>query len=268
METETVIIKKVGVFRKVLFILCSLLLVFMIFYAIMSLLSPSRKIKEIKNEYGYTKPENLKTDTRIFSDSTYISLNRQKVFYQAQVILAESDSICLALNLSDSTAILEINGVMVHKAKISEIAISKVLKRADEYSVSAMLAIPFAIANDYATIRKEPLMLKVAPKDTSEFKPNILPDTTNSEAVNYLFEMENGTRLYVYQNVDRDEGGGLSLSLFDLNDKLRNIGDNLKSIVRFKVPEYKPAIKIRMSKADARIIYRALPKHGQIAVYW
>jgi hypothetical protein len=33
------------------------------------------------------------------------------------------------------------------------------------------------------------------------------------------------------------------------------------------VPEYHPYIRIRMAKSDAKIIYRALPGHGQFAVY-
>jgi hypothetical protein len=192
---------------------------------------------------------------------------RKRGFFQARVLMTESDSISLSLNLPDSMAFLEINGVIIHRAKISEMVVSKVFKKADQYSVSAMLAVPFTISSDYATIRKEPLMLKVAPKDTSEFKPDVLPDTTNSQAVNVLFEMENGVRLYIFQNVGENEGGGFRFSMFDLNDRLRNIGDNIKSIIRFRIPEYHPSIKIRVNKTDARIIYRALPIHGQVAVY-
>ena len=253
--------------RTIFFIAVSLLIAFMIYYAVMLLLSPSGKVAAINSEYGYKAPENSNTDERIFSDSSFITINREKAFYQARVLMAESDSICLALNLSDSTAILEITGVMVHKAKISEISLSNVFSKADEYSVSAMLAMPFTISRDYATIRKEPVMLKMAPKDTSEYKPDILPDTTNSEAVNCMLEMENGTRLYICQEVGGNEGGALNLFLFDLNDRLRNTGDNLKSILGFQVPEYHPAIIIRLAKADARIIYRALPQYGQIAVF-
>jgi len=265
MEIE---IGKKSIVRKIVFYIPgSLLLVFMIYYGVMSLLGPNQSIAAINSEYGFKPPENSKTDERILSDSVFISIRREMSFSQARMLMAESDSICLALNLSDSTAILEINGVMVHNAKISGIAISKVFEKADEYSVSAMFATPSTIGNDYATIKKEPLMIKMAPKDTSEYKPDILPDTTNSEAVNYMFEMENGTRLYVYQNVGKNEGGGLNLFFFDLFDRLRNIRDNLKSIIALKVPEYHPSIRIRIAKDDAKIIYRALPKHGQIAVF-
>jgi hypothetical protein len=265
MEIE--IKKKLTVRKTIFYVPGSLLLVFIIYYVVMSLLGPSKKIAAINSEYGYKPRENSKTDERIFSDSAFISINREMSFSQARVLMAESDSICLALNLSDSTAILEINGVMVHKAKVTGIAIGKVFREADEYSVSAMFATPFTIGNDYATIKKEPLMIKMAPKDTSEYKPDILPDTINSEPVNYMFKMENGTRLYVYQNVGENEGGGLNLFFFDLNDRLRNIRDNLRSIISLKVPEYHPSIRIRMAKADAKIIYRALPKHGQVSVF-
>jgi hypothetical protein len=267
MEIEIEIEKKQHKVRTIFYITVSLLIAFMIYYAVMSLVSPSGKVAAINSEYGYKAPENSNTDERIFSDSSFITINREIAFYQARILMAESDSICLALNLSDSTAILEITGVMVHKAKISGISMSKVFRKADEYSVSAMLAMPLTVIKDYATIRKEPVMLKMAPKDTSEYKPDILPDTTNSEAVNCMLEMENGIRLYLYQEVGDNEGGAINLFLFDLNDRLRNIRDNLKSLLRLKVPEYHPAIRIRLAKADARIIYRALPENGQIAVF-
>jgi len=32
-------------------------------------------------------------------------------------------------------------------------------------------------------------MIKMAPKDTSEYKPDIMPDTSITEPVNYILEM-------------------------------------------------------------------------------
>lgn len=264
MDTE--IEKKPAVLKTLVYIFCSLLVVFMIYYAVMSLLSSSGKISEINQEYIFKQPENSKIDKRIFSDSAFISLNREKAYYQTRGVMAELDSICLSINLRDSTAILEINGVSVHNSKISEISVSKVFNKADEFSVTSMLSAPLTIRNDFSTIMKEPVMIKMAPKDTSEYKPDILPDTTRIESVNYMFETENGIRLYIYQATEDNDRGHLKLLLFDLNDRLRNIRDNLKAVISFKVPEYHPAIRLKMKKADAKIIYRALPKHGQIAI--
>jgi hypothetical protein len=109
-------------------------------------------------------------------------------------------------------------------------------------------------------------MLKIAPKDTSEYKPDILPDTSNVEAVNYMLEMENGFRLYVYQ-ADEEEKGNLNRFFFDLADRFRNSIDITGSIFSFRIPQYHPAVRIKLPKADARIIYRGLPRQGQIALY-
>jgi hypothetical protein len=255
--------------KTVFYVIVSVLSAFVVYYFIMALVSPAVKISSITNEFGYKRPEKTitATDLRIFSDSAFVKLNREKAFYLARAIMAETDSICLALNLADSSAILEINGVTLHKAKIIRKRISKVFNKADEYAISSMLSAPFTIKKDFATIKKEPLMIKMAPKDTSEYKPDILPDTTSSEPVNYMLETENGFRLYVYQDIGEKSGGGLRRFLFDINDRFKNSSDIIKSIFVLKIPEYHPYIRIRMSAADAKIIFRALPRHGQIAVY-
>jgi hypothetical protein len=232
-------------------------------------MSPPRKMSAINKEFEYKQPENntAKTDIRIFSDSAFVSMNRVKAFYQSRIVMAGTDSISLALNLSDSSAILEIKGVTVHKAKITSKQISKVFNKVDEYAISSFLSSPLTIKKSFATIKKEPLMIKIAPKDTTEYQPDILPDTTSSEPVNYMLETENGFRFYIYQTVGNKSGGGLNRFLFDIGDRFKNSWDIIKSIFVLKIPEYHPYIKMEMPKADAKIIYRALPRHGQIAVY-
>jgi hypothetical protein len=256
-----------AVLKIVLYITGSLIILFMIYFAVMSVLSTRGKASSINSEFGFNEKDTRNKDIRLFSDSAFISLNREKAYYQARVLLAETDSICLALNLADSSAVLEINGVAVHRAKVSTINISKVFNMADEYALSSMFAIPFTIIDDFATIKKEPVMIKMAPKDTSEYKPDILPDTTNSEAVNYMFELNSGIRLYISQDPDIKDANKTELFVFDLGERLKNLRVYLKSIISFKVPKYHPAIRIRMPKDDAKIIYRALPKHGQIAIF-
>jgi hypothetical protein len=233
----------------------------------MAIISSSHKIIAINEEFGYKPDEKTVIDSRTFSDSVFVSLNREKAFYQSRNIMAETDSICLAINLSDSTATLEINGVTVHSAKLLQIKAPKILYKAGEYAISSMLSVPFSVTGNYGTIKKEPLMLKIAPKDTSEFKPDILPDTSISAAVNFKMELDHGFSLYVYQDTGDDAGGSFNRMMFDLGDRFRNIWSNIKDIALFKVPEYHPSIRLIMKKTDARIIYRALPVNGQIALY-
>jgi hypothetical protein len=267
METE---ITQGSTKRKIAFyVAIAAISVFVIYYVIMSLLGPAVKISSINNEFGFKQPENTKSpaDIRIFTDSAFVKLNRERAFYQARIVMAGTDSISLALNLADSSATLEINGAAVHKAKITRKRISKVFNRSDEYAISSLLSAPFTVKSYFSTIRKEPVMIKIAPKDTSEYKPDILPDTASSEPVNYMLETENGFRLYVYQDIEEKSGGRLSRFLFDIGDRFKNAWGILKSIFTLRVPEYHPYIRIRMKKKDAKIIFRALPRNGQIAVY-
>lgn len=265
METE--ITNKPSGKKITLYILIIFVSAFIIYYSIMSVVSPLKKLASLKEEYKVIPDEKNVIDERIYSDSSYLKLFREKAFLQSRIAMAETDSIYLTINLSDSSANVEISGVVVHAAKMTRIRTCKILAMGNENIILSMLATPFTISNSFATIKKEPVMLKVAPKDTSEYKPDIMPDTSITEPVNYIFEMTNGTRLYIYQEENNKSADRMSQFIFDLKDRLRNTLSSLKNVVVFKVPEYHPYIKLKLPRADAKIIYRAVPKNGQIAVF-
>ena len=169
------------------------------------------------------------SDKRILTDSAYLKLLKDKVFLQSRIVMAETDSIYLSCNLTDSSANLEISGVVVHKAKMSKVSTSKILLGADENTTLSILATPLMISNSIATIKKEPVMIKVAPKDTSEYKPDITPDTSITEPVNYILETNEGIRIYVYQEENVKFNDRISRFRFDINDRLRDTWDALET---------------------------------------
>jgi hypothetical protein len=264
METENGIKMSTG--RKALFTGIIFILLFVIYYTIMSLLAPGKKMDELKELYTPKVDEKQVVDERIYTDSAYLRLFHDRAFLQSRIEMAESDSIYLTLNISDSTANLEISGVAVNTAKMSEIKVSKMLMEGNDNIIMSMLSRPFIISESVATIMKDPVMLQMAPKDTSEYKPDIMPDTSLTEPVSIILHMTNGTRIYICQE-ENDNVENRALAAFDRKEKLSNALYNLGSIVRFKVPEYHPYIKIKMPRADAKMIYRAMPKYGQIGVY-
>jgi hypothetical protein len=265
METE-IDNKKPG--GKVTFIvLISIISVFIIYYSVMSMISPLRKLEQIKNEFGAKFAEKSEVEQRILMDSTYLKLLKEKAFLQSRIVMAETDSIYLTLDLADSTANIEISGVVVHKARMKSVKTSKIFKTGNENAILSMLATPFTISHAFATIKKEPVMIKMAPKDTSEYKPDIMPDTSITEPVNYILEMNGGIRIYVYQEENVKLSDKMSHLSFDINDRLRDTWSALKRVAVLKVPEYHPFIKIRLPRTDAKIIFRAIPKNGQIAVF-
>ena len=265
METE--IINKPSGRKITLILLITALTAFLIYFLIMSMISPGRKLNEIKYEYNSKSKIDSSLYKKISSDSTYLKLLREKAFLQSRTVMAESDSIYLTINLSDSTVNVEISGVAVQMAKMSDVQTSNIFLNGDENIILALLSSPFTIANSIATIKKEPVMLKMAPKDTADYIPDIMPDTSITEPVNYVLEMTDGTRIYVYQEEAKKFKDRMSIFRFDLKYRLRDTWSSLKSVALFKVPEYHLFIKIKLPRADAKIIYRAIPKYGQVGIY-
>ncbi|HOW40283.1 MAG TPA: hypothetical protein PL123_07045 [Bacteroidales bacterium] len=265
METETT--GKLSVRRVGLISLAVLIAAFFVYYSIMMMLSPGRKYASIRDEFGIDSTEKSREGNPVFSDSTYLKLLKEKAFLQSRLIMAETDSIYLTLNLGDSTANLEISGVVVHSVKYSAIEASKIFIKGDENLILSLMANPFTIAKDWATIKKEPVMIKMAPKDTSEYKPDIMPDTSITEPVNYILEMTDGTRIYVCQQEIENGTDRRSRLMFDLQYRLQDAWSSMKNIIAFKVPEYHLFIKIYLPRNDAKNIYRAIPKYGQVGLY-
>ncbi len=253
--------------KTVLVILLILCCSFLLYYSVMSMLGPSRKLAEIKKEVTAEKPENGQEEDKIYTDSVFLNLEKERAFLQSRIIMAESDSIYLTINFPDSILELEISGVGVHESKMSSFKVSRMLTKGNEYIIYSMLSAPLTISDDFATIPKEPVMIKMAPKDTSEYKPDIIPDTSITEPVCYIFKMTNGVRIHIYQEENEKASDKLAILKFDLNDRLRQTWKAIKSVALLKVPEYYPDIRIRIPRSDAKIIYRAIPKKGQIALF-
>lgn len=255
--------------RKIVpIVLVCILLLFLIYYSVMSMLSPSRKLAELRSAYSEKSPEKNNADKLILKDPDYLMLLKEKAYLQSRIAMAGTDSSYLALNIADSSANIEICGVVVHKAKMSSVKVSKILTRTDENAILSLFASPFTIASSFATIMKEPIIFQMAPRDTSEYKPDIMPDTTIAEPVNYILETNQGIRIYLYQEESMKISDRMNQFKFDLNDRIRDTWNALKCIAVLKVPEYHLYIKIKLPRADAKIIYRALPKNGQIALFY
>jgi hypothetical protein len=265
METET---QKTPRYLLIVLIIVSIpVIAFVAYYSIMEMRSPAKKMAEISDVYGFAKYEKRKLPKNITADSTFLSLFRKEAYLQSRVAMAETDSVYLTINLSDSVINIEISGVVVHSTSINEFEASKLITDGDEFVITSLLSAPLTIVSDTSSIEKIPIIMKIAPKDTSEFKPDAIPDTAFYEPVNYIFETDRGIKIIVYQSEEINQGDSKNRLMFDLRHRLLNMKAVMKDILAFKVPDYQLFIRIKIPSADAKIIYRAIPKHGQVAVY-
>ena len=252
--------------RKRFIVIISLFLLFMVYYTAMMLLGSIRKMTDITNEFTNTINGENEINNEIFSDSAYLSLLKEKSFLQSRIVMAGSDSVYLTINLTDSIVNIEISGVVVHRTMISSIRASKILMK-DNAVISSFLSTPFKITATSATRKKEPVMIKMAPRNASEYIPDIMPDTSLNEPVSFILDMSQGVRIFVSQEENDNFINSMRLFLFDITCRIKDSWRSVISVLQFKVPDYHPFIRIMVPADNARIIYRALAGKGQAGIY-
>jgi len=247
--------------------LMSLIVLFLIFYLTMNVMATKQWISGFNLKHETTKADKKHADASLFRDSAFVSLQREISFIKARTALTSAEPIALIVNITDSTATLVIKGVTVHKSAITEINISHTLFAVEPYWLAAELSSPLQIKHSRATIEKEPIIVKNAPNDTTEVEnTGNLPDTSNTTPVFFELTFHNGFRLIVLEE-DSDEAiYRRAYRRFFYGPALASARRNVISILKFKIPEYTPEIRISMPGDEARAIYRAIPEEGFVAL--
>lgn len=255
-------IKRLSRPKRILYII-----LFLLFFYLMSIaLSPLHKMKEFENH--------------VQSDSLFISnfdpawshpelaeMVRKKAGKEALLKLANKDSIHLAVNLHDSSVCLYIKGVRIHRTKIRQFKIDGLLRKMPSMQYEMIFSHPQSITSQYATIVKEPIVIRQAPKDAAEAEQLAWqPDTLFQNPAFLLLGLEQGIDLVFYQ--ESDQGFYDKWVKFKFRFRIWS-GDGLQGIQRFvtfRKQEYHPKIIIAMPVDDLRAIYRALPLQAYVVL--
>lgn len=245
--------------------LFAFLFLLLIYYISMTALSTIRWVDEVNREY---RPQAGKeTETELLNNSRYVQLQNQIAFTKARLKMAQTDSIGLSLNLPDSTISLEISGVTVTNVKIEKQRISGSIYAVDHAALALMFSQPLRISEMVATIEKEPIIEKIAPRDTTEANQTAdIPQALKHDPVFFELTLNNGLKLRVLQSETSDKEERSSRFWFNFRRATHKALGNIKSLIRFEVPEYSPEILIMIPGAKARAIYRAIPEKGLVSV--
>ena len=252
--------------HKLYIIGAALVALFVIFYLAKSVSAVNQSVRAFDDAY-FSSLEQKEGDTiNLCAIPGYIEMIREKAFLSSQVRMADSDSIGLLINIRDSVLQLLVKGVPVRSIRIDEYDVSPFFERANQEAVYSMLSTPLAITGMQATFMKDPVQVKIAPKDTSEVKIDAKPDTTDFEAVFFTLDTDRDIRFYFEQQEDTVGADRRAKFFFDLKDRSRNARATMREVVRFRTPSYVPYIKIWIPKAEAKIVYRAIPREGLIVL--
>ncbi|MDX9774237.1 MAG: hypothetical protein RBT02_12580 [Bacteroidales bacterium] len=250
-----------------LYIIAGLVLgLFFIYYLVMSVSAVSHTVNAFNDSYFSSLEQNEEDTINQCAIPGYIDMLRQKAYLSSQIRLAESDSIGLLINVRDSVIQLLIKGLPVRTVRIDAYDVSPFFQRANQEAIYSMLSAPATITRMQATFRKDPVTIKIAPRDTSEAVVDVRPDTTDFEAVFFTIDTDHDIRFYFEQQEDTIKADRRAKFFFDLKDRSRNASATMKAITRFRIPPYVPYIKIWIPKAEAKIIYRAIPREGMIVL--
>ncbi|NLI23127.1 MAG: hypothetical protein GX419_00275 [Bacteroidales bacterium] len=252
--------------RRLMVITGSLLLAILIYTTYMNMQAAVRLSDRFCRQFSSDTNGNSVRKKTFAIDPQMDSLRKEKSFLLNRIKAAQSDSIVLILDLPDSIAQLELKGVMLYRIKISEIHISRFFKTLCPEARIGLFASPWKIDTFQSTIPKIPVMVKIAPRDTSEYSPDIAPDTTNRDPVHFALETEQGFILLFNETIPDSLPGKTAYHTFLLGQKWHSALSSLKNLAMLKPPDYKPFIRIRLPRRDAKIIFRAIPEKALVVV--
>lgn len=248
--------------KRILYIFLLVLFIFLMTVSV----SPIHKMKEFENI--------VKSDS-IFSNDFNSMLNqpelsvlvKEKANLEALLKLAEKDSIQLVINLRDSSACLFINGVKIHQSEISKFKSDKLLQKMPLIQYVKLFSDPVEIISQYATIVKEPVVVRQAPKDTAEAALTAWkPDTLIQKPAFLLLKMDYGIRIIFEQELNERFADKWVRKSFYTRQWFGKGASSLGRFFTLRKQEYNPTIKILLPADDLRAIYRALPQSAELVL--
>lgn len=229
-------------------------------------LSPVYKYEEYEHLAESDSLLSMKYDP-IYDHPEIMAFQREVTYKEALIELAGKDSIQLVINLADSTLCLYINGVRIHKTIVRSFKNDKLLEKIPNKIYTKMFSRVLEIKSYYASIVKEPIVIRQAPKDTLEAALNVWqPDTLIQNPAFLQFDIDYGIQVRIEQESNpslRDKWVRLKFNCHLLSLKFSSFFENLYS---FRRQVYQPSIYIKMPAEDLRAIYRALPVNAYVVV--
>lgn len=191
-----------------------------------------------------------------------------EAFWKARLELSGRGAPCLALDLVDSLALIEVRGVAVRRCRIQAIDRSALLaRRLERREFRERLARPFGIVEELATLPKEPIRVEVAPRDTLEAK-QLGPRNFKPEAPDlfYILRIDGGLTLDLRQIEPPAEAAKALEDSLRWHSRRTEAWSAFTKLVQRQLPAHEPVITLTLPRDDVKAIYRALVAEAGLAL--
>jgi hypothetical protein len=228
--------------------------------------APLHKMREFENHLNSDSLFLEKYDP-LYNHPEMRLMVKEKIYKEALLKLAGSDSIQLVINLSDSTVNLSIKGVVIHQTKVRSFERDKIFSKMPLNQQVKVFSQPLQVQSQFATIVKEPIVIRQAPKDTLEAEQNAWqPDTLIQDPAFLILSAEYGIHLIFEQEDNPTIRDKWKRFGFYNRLRIKHSIQSLSNSVRFRKQDYHPTITIKMPADELRAVYRALPQNALIVI--
>jgi hypothetical protein len=191
----------------------------------------------------------------------------EKAYIKNRLVLSQTDSVYLNIDLKQKQVNLEIKGVVVRTCPIVSAQISKRLHDIGHDPLLDWISTPFDLQGDLSTISKIPYVIKAAPKDTLEAQAqSAIPKSADTTAVLFTLYFNRNLVVEIEQSEELKPGDLLIIAPYNEIKHNEYRRQALQATIRFQPPVHKFYIRLKVSAADARAIYRGIPVKATMAL--
>lgn len=220
----------------------------------------------IKKPRDPVSPELAKSTRELFERKN--ALEVEQAFLQSRLKFAQTDSISLVVDLLDSTVSLEVKGVEIRRCKVLRSKLSVEGEYMRKIGIlSDWLSAPFVLQQEHATIPKEPIRVKEAPKNADE--ANLMPPEevpVEEGVVNFWLYFDRNFSLSVKEAQPPSFGRRFRNVFYKAGERFHSELVHLGFLLRLKKPQSRVQISLELSREDAKAVYRALPGQAGLAL--
>jgi len=183
-----------------------------------------------------------------------------EAYLRSVLKLSKTDSISLLIDLRDSLAFLSLKGVYLFQSKISKVDINKGLKKLPDFLRDSLYSGPMQVDEDISSIERFPIVIKKAPKDTTEANlAGSAPVLPIQNDVFVLLAFSNSMVIEIVQQEHELAGTRKAYRNYNWQYMKWFLSKNFQSFTNSDKHGYIYHMKIEIPREDARSIYRALP---------
>lgn len=200
-------------------------------------------------------------------DPSLLPLLVEEAFLKNRLVIAKTDSVALSIDLVDSLLTLDIKGVPVRVCRIERYKLSGALHRARRSPrLGDWLTRPFVLQREYGTIAKAPIKKVDAPKDTIEAEKlaNMTPPPDSGD-VAFVLDFTRNLTVKVCQSEHLSAAGRWRKRTVEANHRLKVLLTDMAGLSRRQPPMAPLVVSITIPRADAKAVYRALPRRALLA---